>query len=183
MEKGADASREINAGISSRRKVVMRNNTFTTLAKAGTKLGRIAALFGVLLVVLSLAGWAGAQSTQTAPAAAPAEKKFSGCVQPVPTDKDTLVLSGDTVCAKLTGKFAASELSGHQVELNGVLTPRTTGTPASIEVGSVASVGKSCSDVCALKPPGTRGLGKGGQTPGKEGGTPGLTSSDPSTGP
>ncbi len=161
----------------------MRNSTCRTLVKAGLKLSRIAVLCGVLLGVMSLVGRAGAQSTQTSPAAAPAEKKFSGCVQPVPTDKDTLVLSGDTVCAKLTGKFAASELSGHQVELSGVLTPRTPGTAASIEVGSVASVGKSCSDVCALKPPGTRGLGKGAQTPGKEGGTPGLTSSDPSTGP
>jgi len=159
----------------------MRNRTCKTLAKAGAKISRIAVL-AVACGVLSAAGWAGAQSTPAA-AAAPAEKKFSGCVQPVPTDKDTLVLSGDTVCAKLTGKFTAADLTGHQVELNGVLTPRTPGTPASIEVGSVSSVGKSCSDVCALKPPGTRGLGKGGQTPGKEGGTPGLTSSDPSAGP
>jgi hypothetical protein len=159
----------------------MRNGRCRTIAKAGRKFNRIAAMV-VACGVLSVASWAGAQSTQT-PAAAPAEKKFSGCVQPVPTDKDTLVLSGDTVCAKLTGKFAAADLSGHQVELSGVLTPRTPGTPASIEVGSVASVGKSCTDVCALKPPGTRGLGKGAQTPGKEGGTPGLTSSDPSTGP
>jgi hypothetical protein len=159
----------------------MRNSTCKTLVKAGRKLGRIAAMV-VACGGLSVASWAAAQSTPAA-AAAPAEKKFSGCVQPVPTDKDTLVLSGDTVCAKLTGKFAAADLTGHQVELNGVLTPRTPGTPASIEVGSVASVGKSCSDVCSLKPPGTRGLGKGGQMPGKEGGTPGLTSSDPSTGP
>jgi hypothetical protein len=159
----------------------MRNRRGKTLAKAGWKLSRIAAVAAVC-GVLSVAGRAGAQTTPAA-AAAPAPAKFSGCVQPLATDKDTLVMSGDTVCAKLTGKFAAADLMGHQVELNGVLTPRTHDTPASIEVGSVASVGKSCTDICSLKPPGTRGLGRGGQTPGKEGGTPGLTSSDPSSGP
>ena len=159
----------------------MRNGTCKTLAKAGTKLSRIAAMVAAC-GVLSVAGRAGAQSAPAA-ATAPAPAKFSGCVQPVPTDKETLVLSTDTVCAKLTGKFAAADLTGHQVELSGVLTPRTHDTPASIEVGSVSSVGKTCTDLCSLKPPGTRGLGRGAQTPGKEGGTPGLTSSDPSSGP
>jgi hypothetical protein len=158
----------------------MRNQSGKTPAKAGSKLSRIPAQIAVC-GALSFASWAAAQSA--APAAAPAAAKFSGCVQPLTTDKDTMVLSGDTVCAQLTGKFAASDLTGHQVELNGVLTPRTSGTPASIQVGSVSSVGKSCSDICSLMPPRTRGLGRGGQTPGKEGGTPGLTSSDPSTGP
>jgi len=127
---------------------------------------------GMVSIVSSAAG----QSTPAAqpPASPPAEAKYTGCVERLATDKDVLVLSGDTVCAKLTGKFTAADLAGHEVELKGVLTARTPGAPASISVGSVVLVGKSCSDTCSLRPPGTRGLGKGGETPGKEGGTPGL---------
>jgi hypothetical protein len=100
-------------------------------------------------------------------------QEFQGCVQLSPTDNTTLILSTETACAKLTGKVSATDLAGHQVDLKGVLTPRTRTLPASISVDTVISVGKACSDVCSLKPPGTRGLGKGGETPGKEGGTPG----------
>jgi len=108
----------------------------------------------------------------TAPAPAPVQE-FQGCVQQSPADKTILILSTDTACAKLTGKLPSTDLAGHQIDLKGVLTPRTRTLPASINVDSVISVGKACSDVCSLRPPGTRGLGKGGETPGKEGGTPG----------
>jgi hypothetical protein len=130
----------------------------------------------------------GQSGTQTAPpsanAPAPAAKapaparEFQGCVQPSPTDKTVLVLSTDTACAKLTGSLATSQLTGRQIDLKGVLTPRTHDEPASIRIDSVVSVGKPCSDVCSLRPPGTRGLG-GGEIPGKEGGTPGLTTPQP----
>jgi len=134
-----------------------------------------------LLIACSLAllpSNAVAQSAQP-PATAPADVTYKGCVQSLPTDKETLVLSSDTVCARLTGKFAAADLAGHEVELKGVLTPRSPGVSASISVGSVVSVGKSCSSTCSLRPPGTRGLGKGSEKPGKEGGTPGLVPTQP----
>jgi hypothetical protein len=120
-----------------------------------------------------------AAQTPAPPAAAPAPapapvQPFQGCVQPLPTDKDTLVLSADSVCATLTGKFSAAKIAGHDIDLKGVLTPRTSTVPASILVDKVVSVGKPCTEVCSLQPPRTRGLGHGGETPGKEGGTPGA---------
>jgi hypothetical protein len=120
---------------------------------------------------------AAAAPTPTAKPPAPA-REFQGCVQPSPIDKTVLVLSTDTVCARLVGSLATPQLTGHQIDLKGVLTPRTRDESASIRVDSVVSVGKPCSDVCSLRPPGTRGLG-GGETPGKEGGTPGLTTPQP----
>jgi len=112
--------------------------------------------------------------------AAPPVQSFQGCVQPSPTDKTVLIVSTDNACAKLTGKFKAADLSGHQVELKGVLTPYASATaPASIKVESVVTVGKPCEDVCSLQPPHTRGLGHGGETPGKEGGTPGAVPTPP----
>jgi hypothetical protein len=113
-----------------------------------------------------------------APAPPPVES-FQGCVQPSPTDKTVLIVSTDNACAKLTGKFKAADISGHQVELKGVLTPYASATaPASIKVDSVVTVGKPCEDVCSLVPPHTRGL-HGGETPGKEGGTPGAVPTPP----
>jgi hypothetical protein len=108
----------------------------------------------------------------------PHPTKFAGCVQRATTDKSTVILSGETVCAKLTGTFSAEKLIGHQVDLKGVLTERTAANPASIQVGSINSVGKSCSNTCSLQPPGTRGL-HGGEKPGKEGGTPGAAPKTP----
>jgi hypothetical protein len=114
----------------------------------------------------------------TPPAASPsAQALYSGCVQQSPGDKDTLVLSTDTVCAKLTGDLATASLAGHEIDLKGVLTPRAARTPASIQIDSISHVGKSCSDVCSLRPPGTRGLG--GEKPGREGGRPGVTPTTP----
>jgi hypothetical protein len=118
---------------------------------------------------------AGAAAPPTSPAT---EAKYAGCVQHLSTDKDTLVISGETFCAKLNGKFSAANLDGHEVELKGVLTERSPGVPASISVGFVITVGKSCSNTCSLLPP-TRGLGKGGEIPGKEGGTPGAAPVQP----
>jgi hypothetical protein len=123
--------------------------------------------------LMPIAAWAAGP-----PVAPAAETKYEGCVQHVVTDKDTLVLSGETYCAKLTGKFSPADLDGHEVELKGVLTERSPGVPASISVGSVVTVGKSCSSTCSLLPR-TRGLGKGGEIPGKEGGTPGAAPTQP----
>jgi hypothetical protein len=125
-----------------------------------------------LLLTLALSLPAAAQSASASDKPA-SEQSFSGCVQRSATDKDTLILSTDSVCATLGGKVSGTQIAGHQVDLKGVLTPRTPAAPASIQVGSVVSVGKECSDVCSLRPPGSRGLQKGGEMPGKEGGTPG----------
>jgi hypothetical protein len=119
------------------------------------------------------------QAQAPTPPPSPAES-FQGCVQPSPTDKTVLIVSTENACAKLTGKFKAADISGHQVELKGVLTPYASPTaPASIKVESVVTVGKPCEDVCSLQPPHTRGLGHGGETPGKEGGTPGAVPTAP----
>ncbi|MGD0796258.1 MAG: hypothetical protein ABR910_00920 [Acidobacteriaceae bacterium] len=155
---------------------------------------RLALVFIAGAAELPLHAQSGAQSSaQAAPPAAvqgaPAQAKpapltaaagataapsaYSGCVMESATDKGTFILSADSVCARLTGKLATSDLSGHQIEIEGVLTPRVARTPASIEIDSVHKIGKSCSEVCSLLPPGTRGLG--GERPGKEGGRPGLT--------
>jgi hypothetical protein len=113
-------------------------------------------------------------------AQSPPVQSFQGCVQPSPTDKTVLIVSTENACAKLTGKFKPSDITGHQVELKGVLTPYASATaPASIKVDSVVSVGKPCEDICSLQPPHTRGLGHGGETPGKEGGTPGAVPNPP----
>jgi hypothetical protein len=102
-------------------------------------------------------------------------------VQKAPDSTTDLVISTPTACALLTGKVSAEKLAGHQVELTGILTPRTATAAASIQVDSVGSVGKSCTDVCALKPPMSRGLHRpsGSAIPGSEGGTPGLTTTPP----
>jgi hypothetical protein len=111
--------------------------------------------------------------------AQPAPTGYSGCVKRSATDKDILILSGENVCAKLTGTLATDKLVSHEVDLKGVLTERTTSNPASIRIASVTSIGKSCSRTCSLQPPGTRGLNKGGEKPGKEGGTPGAAPTQP----
>jgi hypothetical protein len=102
-------------------------------------------------------------------------------VQKAPDSTTDLVISTPKVCAVLTGKLSADTLTGHQVEITGVLTPRTSTAAASIQVNSVSSVGKACTDVCALHPPMSRGLHRpaNGEIPGSEGGTPGLTTTPP----
>ena len=118
-------------------------------------------------------------SPSTTPAKAPSSvTHYAGCVQRSTTDKDTITLSSETVCAKLTGTFVADKLVGHEVDLKGVLTDGTASTPAVIRVGSISSIGKNCSDVFSLLPPGKRGLKKG-ELPGKEGGTPGAAPTKP----
>ena len=116
------------------------------------------------------------QAPESAPPKPPAPAKFSGCVQKAPGSSSTLVISSGTVCATLKGSLADDKLVGHQIELEGVLTPRTAAAGASIQVNSVASVGQSCSDVCSLQPPRSRGLHApvNGAVPGSEGGTPGV---------
>lgn len=104
---------------------------------------------------------------------------YSGCVTKAPGADGTLVLNTPTTCAALKGKVSADDLAGHEIELKGVLTPATKSVAASIAVSTVLKVGKSCSDVCSLQPPRTRGLHPPGNTgheiPGSEGGTPGVT--------
>ena len=121
------------------------------------------------VVVLSTAMAASAQ--QAAPAS-PA--KFTGCVQ---VSSGTVVLSAPNVCAVLKGKISADQVTGHQIELKGVLSPATKSSPATIQVDSVSSVGPSCSETCAVRPRG-RGLhppaGTANEVPGSEGGTPGA---------
>jgi hypothetical protein len=135
---------------------------------------RTAAPRTAALLLFALATAPAHSQTASEPATPPPEEHFSGCVQGLPGDKNMLVISSDTVCAKLTGKFTAADLSGHEVDLKGILTERTPANPASLKVTSVVTIGKSCSSTCSLQPPGTRSLGKGGEKPGKEGGTPGA---------
>jgi hypothetical protein len=156
---------------------MMRDERWNITGSAGILVW--AALAGVMACGMALIAGQACGQTATVAKTAPSQAKFAGCVQRLTTEKDTLVLSGDTVCAKLSGRFHAADLAGHEVELEGVLTERTAGNPARISVSRVTSVGESCSSTCALQPPGTRGLGKGGQTPGKEGGTPGVSAPIP----
>jgi hypothetical protein len=134
----------------------------------GLVLGRSIALIAVFM---ASAGYA--QESGTSPAKPAA---FSGCVQKASGSSNTLVISGAAVCATLKGKLAEEKLIGHQVDLKGVLTARTASVAASIEVQSVEKIGESCSDVCKLQPPGTRGLRppRDHEIPGTEGGTPGV---------
>jgi hypothetical protein len=131
-------------------------------------------IFALSLCTITLPCLSQDTSHPTTPPAA----NFAGCVQRSTVDKSTVILSGETVCAKLTGTFSSEKLLGHEVDLKGVLTERTAASPASIHVGSINSVGKSCSNTCSLQPPGTRGL-RGGEKPGKEGGTPGMAPKTP----
>jgi len=129
---------------------------------------------------LAAAGFVGLASAQTpaqpeAPAKPAAPATYKGCVQKAPNSSTELVIKTATSCAKLTGQINVDQLAGHQVELTGMLTPRSGPQPATIKVDSVGSVGETCSDVCSLTPPRSRGLGHGGEIPGSEGGTPGLT--------
>jgi hypothetical protein len=128
---------------------------------------------------MSCLGQSGLQALPpVASTAPPATSRYAGCVQRSTTDKDTIILSNETLCAKLTGTFSAEKLLGHEVGLKGVLTDRTVSIPATIRVVSINSVGKSCSDVCSLFPPHGRPL-KNGDFPGKEGGTPGAAPPKP----
>jgi hypothetical protein len=142
------------------------------------KINRTAAAQIVVLCVCSLGrpglGQAASRPAQTPPAAT----HYAGCVQRSATDKDTILLSSETLCARLTGTSSAEKMVGHEVDLSGVLTDRTASTPAAIRVESIGSIGKSCTDVCSLQPPGRRGLKKG-ELPGKEGGTPGAAPAKP----
>jgi hypothetical protein len=98
--------------------------------------------------------------------------KFTGCVQK--GSDESIILSAPNVCAVLKGKVSAEKVSGHRIELKGVLSPATNSGPATIQVESVASVGQSCTETCSLRPHG-RGLHRpaAGEVPGSEGGTPG----------
>ena len=153
----------------------------------GSIANRIAALVlaergrAVGVVVAACLCAAGTHASAQAPAATPsaqpaAPATYAGCVQKASASDPTLVISTPNACAKLTGKVSADDLAGKQVELKGILTPRTPSAAASIQVDSVVSVGKSCTDVCSLRPPGTRGLHppQNDAVPGSEGGTPGV---------
>jgi hypothetical protein len=128
---------------------------------------------------MSCLGQSGSQAPPRVASAAPTStSRYAGCVQRSTTDKDTIILSNETLCAKLTGTFSAEKLVGHEVGLKGVLTDRAISIPATIRVVSINSIGKSCADVCSLFPPHGRPLKKG-DIPGKEGGTPGAAPTTP----
>jgi hypothetical protein len=116
---------------------------------------------------------ASAQSAPTPPAPA----TYKGCVQKAPGTDGALLISTPTACAKLTGNVPGDDAIGHEIELSGILTPRTTSAAATLQVDTVVSVGNACTKVCALRPAGTRGLRSPHDapkaTPGTEGGTPG----------
>src|ERR1035441_3244452 len=126
-------------------------------------------------------GQAFAQTPENTPPKPATPTTFSGCVQKAPGSTTDLVISTQTTCARLTCKTSADDLAGPKVDLKGILTPRSGSTPASIAVDSVISVGKSCSEVCSLRPPASRGLHppKDGAIPGSEGGTPGAAAAPP----
>lgn len=157
----------------------------------GSIVNRIAANLGTVRACafgMAIAGcFAGAQASAQAAASQPAAATpaapatYSGCVQKAPNSTTDLVISTPTACARLTGNVSADTLAGHQVELTGILTPRTPSAAASIQVGSVSSVGKSCTDVCSLQPPRSRGLRppENGAVPGGEAGTPGAVPPPP----
>jgi hypothetical protein len=155
----------------------------------GTIAKRFATLSGAVpACALAIAAcFAGGQASAQTPVNPPAAPKppvpatYSGCVQKAPDSTTALVISTPNACAVLTGKLSADKLVGHQVELTGILTPRTSSAPASIQVNSVGAVGKTCTDVCALHPPMSRGLHRpnDGMVPGTEGGTPGLAPTPP----
>jgi hypothetical protein len=143
---------------------------------------RIAKAAGNCALALTLAARATLAAAQApaAPASSTPSKpaSFSGCVQKAPGTTD-LVLSTPTTCARLSGDAAsADKLAGHQVDLTGIFTPRSSSTAASIQVNSVDKVGAACSEVCSLRPPSARGLQRPSNQaiPGSEGGTPGAVS-------
>jgi hypothetical protein len=143
------------------------------------------ALDAALVACLCFAGASGfaqGPAGSATPPPKPAEPAtYSGCVQKAPNSSTDLVISTPKVCARLEGNVSANDLVGHEVELKGVLTPRTSSVAASIQVDSIVRVGTSCSDVCSLKPPSSRGLHRpqDGAVPGSEGGTPGVTARPP----
>lgn len=124
-----------------------------------------------------------AQATGSTPPPPPAPATYKGCVQKAPGTDGTLIISTPNACAKLTGKASVDSLAGHEVELTGILTPRTASAAASIQVDSVVSVGDACSSVCSLRPPGTRGLHgpQDNAVPGTKAGTPGAAPKQPGT--
>ena len=142
-----------------------------------TKPASIAKACTLALALAACATLAVAQAP-AAPASStpPKPASFSGCVQKAPDSTD-IILSTTTTCARLTGDAAsADKLAGHQVDLTGIFTARTSSTSASIQVNSVQKVGAACSEVCSLHPPSSRGLQRPSNQaiPGSVGGTPGA---------
>ena len=138
---------------------------------------RIAGLPCSMMVIAGCVCFTAARaSAQTSGAAAapPAPATYKGCVQKAPGTDGTLLISTPSACAKLTGKVVGDNAIGHEVQLEGILMPRTPSVPASLQVNSVVSVGDACSTVCTLRP--RRGLispqNAPKATPGTEGGTP-----------
>jgi hypothetical protein len=134
------------------------------------------------IAIMCAASLQGQAPASAPPAKPPAPATFSGCVQKAPGSGNMLVINAANACAILKGSLADDKLAGHQIQLKGVLTPRTAATAASIQVSSVTSVGNSCSDVCSLQPPRSRGLHPPDQViPGSEAGTPGLSAPAPNS--
>ena len=126
------------------------------------------AVFGLLGSVLCI-------HTQAQTPAAANPTMYVGCATVLPQANNTLVLSSAGSCFLLGGSVT-SALVGHQIQVNAVLVPQQGVQPISLQVKSVVAVKAACSQTCTLQPPGTRGLGPRDK-PGREGGTPGVTSS------
>jgi hypothetical protein len=137
----------------------------------------------VLLLLTAVLGAAQSPAPATAASSLAAEKKYSGCVQGQPGENSMLVLSGDGLCARLTGKFPAESITGHEIELRGTLTPRTPQVTAFIAVTSILTVGKTCANSCSLYPLPAYVPGKGDANSGKQPDSPPAAPPPPATPP
>ena len=106
---------------------------------------------------------------------------FSGCVARIANTADKYVLATADRCMLLTGKYNVTKAADHEITATGILIDPTGFAPLTLDIQSVAVVKAACTRTCVLEPPGTRGI-HGKERPGKEGGTPGLTST-PGSGP
>lgn len=139
--------------------------------------GRISPIARRWAVAFVAAGIAAAvhASAQQAQVTSSTPATFSGCVQKSSGERPVLILNAPNACAVLEGKAARAELAGHEVQLTGILVPRTASAPTTIRVSAITERGAVCSSTCVPEPPGTRGLHRPSdhEIPGSEGGTPG----------
>ena len=121
-------------------------------------------------------------AAQTTPPAAtkPTPQTFSGCVARIPNTPDKYVLSTGDRCMLLNGKYNAAAAADHEITATGILIDPTGFAPLTLDIQSVAAIRAACTRTCVLDPPGTRGI-HGKERPGKEGGTPGLTTTPGTT--
>ena len=125
---------------------------------------RITCLAAVLLFAVT----ASAQSTPK-----PVTQTLTGCVARLPNTADKYVLATGDRCLLLTGTFNAIQIADHEIVAKGIVIEPSGMAPLTLNIQAVQSA-RSCTRTCVLEPPGTRGI-HGKERPGKEGGTPGVT--------